>query len=69
MRYNLFYQRQRHGYSQTDMSDLLNISLRQYQRIESGESDGKVKIWILISSILNDTIENLLINSNTKKEK
>lgn len=68
MRYNLINERKRRSYSQAKLSKILGIGLRQYQRIEAGESDGKVKMWIQLSSILNDTIDNLLKNSNTDKE-
>lgn len=60
MRKNLIQLRQSKNYSQSDMSNLLNISLRQYQRIESGESEGKLKLWKELSSILGETINYLI---------
>lgn len=56
MRSNLVQLRQQSNLTQYDISQKLKISLRQYQRIESGESEGKLQIWKELSSIFNTTI-------------
>ena len=51
MRINLKDARIRAGLTQQDLSEVLGISTRHYQRIENGESDGTFHIW--------DTLEDL----------
>lgn len=45
MRGNLKRARQDKGYTQQDMADMLGITLRHYQRIESGETLGAISLW------------------------
>ena len=45
MRTNLVNARKKLKYAQTDVSKILGISERQYQRLESGDSQGSLKIW------------------------
>lgn len=45
MRKNLQAARKAAGLTQQELADRLYISVRQYQRIESGQSDGTLEIW------------------------
>lgn len=58
MRANLINARNEHQLTQTELAAKLNISTRQYQRIESGKALGKTDIW--------DTLEDLLGVSQRK---
>ena len=45
MRINLINARKKNHWSQEQTAEKLGISLRQYQRIESGESVGTIDLW------------------------
>jgi len=59
MRNNLKSCRQSQGYTQKQFAVLLKITERQYQRIESGEQDGTIKLWKRIKSLLAQPIDYL----------
>lgn len=72
MRKNLRDLRKKRGFSQKELAAKLDISERQYQKIEAGTSDGSVALWQNLKAILkNKTIDYLLEqevdNSNFKK--
>lgn len=52
MRENLKKARKDAGMTQQQMADELDISLRQYQRIEAGKSNGSFEIWDALEDIL-----------------
>ena len=52
MRKNLKEARQKAGMTQQQMADRLNISVRQYQRIEAGQSNGSFENWDVLEDIL-----------------
>ena len=60
MRNNLRECRQAKGYTQKQFAELLKITERQYQRIESGEQDGTIKLWLKIKSLLAQSIDFLV---------
>jgi len=60
MRRGLIQHRQLKNMTQTELSIILNISLRQYQRIESGESEGKLSIWKQLSDLFGVSINDLI---------
>jgi transcriptional regulator with XRE-family HTH domain len=60
MRQNLRNARKRKGLTQRDIARLLNITVRQYGAIESGASNGSVKVWQEIKRVLGGTIDDLL---------
>lgn len=61
MRKNLINARQNKNLTQVEVAKMLEVSKRQYQRIETGTSDGSIKIWRKLKSILNaETIDCLL---------
>lgn len=62
MRNNLKQCRLRHGLSQKQLAEALKITTTQYQRIETGKSDGSMGLWISIKKILDDTIDNLIVD-------
>lgn len=45
MRKNLKEARQKAGMTQQQMADKLNINIRHYQKIESGEAGGSFESW------------------------
>ena len=51
MRENLKKARQKAGMTQQQMADRLNISLRYYQSIESGDGTGDFTIWDALEDI------------------
>lgn len=72
MRKNLKDLRKKRGFSQKELAEKIDISERQYQRIEAGTSDGSVALWQNLKAILKSkTIDYLLEqeddNSNLKK--
>lgn len=70
MRENLKDARKKAGYTQQAMADKLKIGLRQYQRIESGESVGTFELWDVLEDMFNThqriLRENLTKNRDTK---
>ena len=57
-RYALQKARQDKGMTQQAVADYLGIGLRQYQRIESGESLGSIDMW--------DALEDLFLTHQRK---
>ncbi len=53
MREKLKEARRAAGMTQQQMSDKLNIGLRQYQRIEKGESIGTIELWDQLEDLFN----------------
>ena len=51
MRKNLKEARQKAGMTQQQMADKLNISLRYYQNIETGDRTGEFSIWDTLEDI------------------
>lgn len=60
MRQNLKIARMRKHMTQTDMAKLLAVTPRQYRAIESGASNGSIKLWQEIKRVLGGTIDDLL---------
>lgn len=60
MRQNLRKARKRKGLTQNGIARLLNITVRQYGAIETGASNGSVKVWQEIKRVLGGTIDDLL---------
>ena len=61
MRAILIYLRKKRGFKQEELAKKLGISIRQYQRLEAGTSDGSIKIWLKLKDILGaETIDCLL---------
>ena len=52
MRTNLQVARKAAGLTQQALADKLGISLRYYQRIESGESGGSFGVWDALEDLL-----------------
>jgi len=72
VRKNLKNLRKKRGFSQKELAAKLDISERQYQRIEAGTSDGSIALWLNLKAILKSkTIDYLLEqevdSSNLKK--
>lgn len=53
MREKLKEARRAAGMTQQQMADKLNIGLRQYQRIEKGESIGTIELWDQLEDLFN----------------
>ncbi len=61
MRINLINLRKKRGFKQKEIAKKLGISTRQYQRLETGNSNGSIEIWYKLKNILNsETIDYLL---------
>ncbi len=61
MRKNLKDLRKKRGFSQKELAEKLNISERQYQRLEAGTSDGSIALWQNLKIILqSETLDYLL---------
>lgn len=52
MRENLKKARKEKGLTQQQVADLLGIGIRQYQRIEAGDSIGTIESWDALEDIL-----------------
>lgn len=52
MRMNLKEARHKAGLTQQQIADKLNIGLRHYKKIESGESLGSIAVWDELEDIL-----------------
>ena len=63
MRNNLKSCREQKGYTQKQVAVMLQITERQYQRIEKGEQDGTIKLWVKIKQLLEQPIDNLIENT------
>lgn len=60
-RKNLISLRQKRGLTQTEAALKIGITERQYQNLESGDSDGSVKVWQHLKELLGaKTIDFLL---------
>lgn len=59
MRNNLMSCRHKKGLTQKQFAEMLEITERQYQRIEQGQSDGSIKLWKKIKSLLAQPIDYL----------
>jgi DNA-binding helix-turn-helix protein len=46
--------------TQIEVAKRLGITVRQYQAIEAGTSDGSIKVWRKLSELFHETIDNLL---------
>ena len=53
MRENLKKARKEAGMTQQQAADKLDLGIRQYQRIEAGESHGTYKIWDTLEDLFN----------------
>ena len=60
MRLNLQKSRTELGLTQAQMADRLEITVRQYQRIESGEQDGTLKLWERIKALTGKPLDYLV---------
>lgn len=53
MRENLRKARKEKGLTQQDVADKIGVSLRQYQRIESGQAHGTFETWDILEDLFN----------------
>ena len=59
MRTNLINARKKIGYTQKQIAQVLEMTERHYQDLEAGTSDGSMKVWKKLRSLLNKTIDYL----------
>lgn len=70
MRKNLKNARVKNGHTQKELADLVNISVRHYQRLEAGISIGNIEHWFKLKSILKcKTLDFLLEQEVIKNNK
>ena len=48
------------GFTQSDIANRINISTRQYQRIENNESKPSYDVILKLQSLFNESIDKLL---------
>ena len=60
MRENLRRCRVDRGWTQLDVANILNISEKQYYRIENGYSNGTIKVWLQLRELFKYSIDYLL---------
>jgi DNA-binding XRE family transcriptional regulator len=60
MRPRLIEERKKHYRTQSAIAKELSITEQHYQRLESGDSDGSVKIWEQLSRKFGVSINDLL---------
>jgi len=71
MTYDMFskimrYKREKRGYRQIDMANILSTSLSNYCRMENGLVEPSFSKLIIICKILNINFNDIIINSNEK---
>lgn len=54
---NLITARKNANLTQKQVAKLLNISERQYTRIEAGTSEGSLKVWKQLKALLNSSLD------------
>lgn len=52
MRENLIRLRKKRKLSQAEVATAIQITVRQYSRLERGSSDGSIKTWIALKELL-----------------
>ena len=60
MRKNLINARQKAQLTQMELATKLNITVRHYQALEAGTSEGSVKVWRKLKDLLHKPIDYLL---------
>lgn len=62
MRYNLIGERKSAHLTQVQVANKIDITVRQYHRIEAGVTNGSVKVWMDLKELFNQPIDYLLEN-------
>lgn len=60
VRFNLIRERKEADKTQEDIARAIAISTRQYQALEAGTSDGSIKVWYKLKTLLDKPIDYLL---------
>lgn len=60
MRINLIKARKEKCLTQKQIANILEISERQYRKLEAGTSNGSVDIWYKLKNLFNTSIDCLL---------
>ncbi len=68
MRKKLINTREKKHLTQAEMAKQLNVSVRQYQNLEAGTSDGSIRVWQRLKEITGESIDYLLEQENNPKE-
>ena len=66
MRKNLIDTRRAKKITQAQLANILEVSVRHYQALEAGTSNGTVPIWEQLKIVLNKSID-FLLAQETKK--
>ncbi|MCL1999310.1 MAG: helix-turn-helix transcriptional regulator [Turicibacter sp.] len=67
MRKNLVNLRKASNLTQRGIAETLGITKQQYQRLESGKSDGSIKVWLALAEVFHTTIDHLLEQADEVK--
>jgi D-alanyl-D-alanine-carboxypeptidase/D-alanyl-D-alanine-endopeptidase len=65
---NLLYQRKLKGFTQKDLSDKTNVTVRTIQRIEKGETEPHLQTVKLLAAALEVEVNDLLVLDDPKEE-
>lgn len=68
MRQNLINKRKARKLTQVETAQIIGITVRHYNSIEAGTSDGSVKVWQKISDLFNKPIDYLLEQTVDKQK-
>ena len=68
-RNNLIRLRKKANFTQEEISEKLNITPRHYQKLESGTSDGSIRIWKMLKIILKAPSIDYLLEQEADIEK
>lgn len=60
LRNNLKTERKKADLTQREVANYLGITVRQYSAIETGTSDGSIKVWRKLSELFHKPIDYLL---------
>ena len=60
LNHNLIATRKENQLTQKQVANLLNITLRHYQSLEAGTSDGSIKVWKQLSNLFNKSLDYLV---------
>jgi len=64
LRANLKAERASKDFTQEYVAEIIDVTTRQYQAIESGESNGSMKVWEKLSALLGKPIDHLVTKAS-----
>lgn len=68
MRYNLIKERKKAHLTQLQVAKKINVTVRQYNRIEMGTTYSSVQVWMQLKKLFNQPIDYLLEQESIEKD-